>query len=84
MIDTILEILKSIAAILPVILLCLATRKINLEKNERSRQFPMPVIALVYVITHGKAPVKKSFSCAGCPNASTCHAAECTEKGAEQ
>ena len=42
------------------------------------------LIALVYVITHGKAPVKKSFSCAGCPNASTCHAAECTEKGAEQ
>ena len=41
------------------------------------------LIALVYVITHGKAPVKKSFSCAGCPNASTCHAAECTEKGAE-
>ena len=42
------------------------------------------LIALVYVITHGKAPVKKSFSCAGCPNASTCHTAECTEKGAEQ
>ena len=42
------------------------------------------LIALVYVITHGKAPVKKSFSCAGCPNAATCHTAECTEKGAEQ
>lgn len=42
------------------------------------------LIALVYVITRGKAPLKKSFSCAGCPNASTCHTA-CTgnEKGAE-
>jgi hypothetical protein len=30
------------------------------------------LIALVYAITHGKAPVKKSFSCAGCPNAGSC------------
>ena len=36
------------------------------------------LIALVYVITSGKAPLKKSFSCAGCPNASHCHTA-CTE-----
>lgn len=41
------------------------------------------LIALVYVVTHGKAPLKKSFSCAGCPNAATCHTA-CTEKGDEQ
>ena len=41
------------------------------------------LIALVYVITSGKAPLKKSFSCAGCPNAATCHTA-CTEKGDEQ
>ncbi len=41
------------------------------------------MIALVYVVTHGKAPLKKSFSCAGCPNAATCHTA-CTEKGDEQ
>ena len=41
------------------------------------------LIALVYVITKGKAPLKKSFSCAGCPNAATCHTA-CTEKGDEQ
>ena len=40
------------------------------------------LIALIYVITKGKAPVKKSFSCAGCPNAANCHTA-CTEKGAE-
>ena len=41
------------------------------------------LIALVYVITKGKAPLKKSFSCAGCPHSATCHTA-CTEKGAEQ
>ena len=35
------------------------------------------LIALVYALTHGKAPVKKSFSCAGCPNAGSCHAATC-------
>ena len=41
------------------------------------------LIALVVVITKGKAPLKKSFSCAGCPNAANCHTA-CTEKGDEQ
>ena len=35
------------------------------------------LIALVFVITSGKAPLKKSFSCAGCPNAGSCHTA-CT------
>ena len=30
------------------------------------------LIALVYVITKGKAPQKKSFSCDVCPNASNC------------
>ena len=39
------------------------------------------LIALVYVITSGKAPLKKSFSCAGCPNAGNCHTA-CTESAA--
>lgn len=32
------------------------------------------LIALVYVITRGKAPRKKSFSCAGCPSAGHCTA----------
>jgi hypothetical protein len=36
------------------------------------------VIALVYVITSGKAPKKKDFSCAGCPNAGNCHTGSCT------
>ena len=35
------------------------------------------LIALVYVITSGKAPLKKSFSCAGCPNAGNCHTGAC-------
>ena len=39
------------------------------------------LIALVYVITAGKAPLKKSFSCAGCPNAAGCQSA-CTEASA--
>ena len=44
------------------------------------------LIALVYVITKGKAPLKKSFSCAGCPNAANCQTA-CTDsqtKGDEE
>lgn len=39
------------------------------------------MIALVYAITKGKAPLKKSFSCAGCPNAANCHTACTAEKG---
>ena len=49
------------------------------------------LIALVYVITSGKAPLKKSFSSAGCPNAGNCHTActtaaepTATEKGDAQ
>ena len=41
------------------------------------------LIALVYAITHGKAPLKKSFSCSGCPNASICRKENCNEKEAE-
>ncbi len=36
------------------------------------------LIALVYALTHGKAPRKKSFSCTGCPSAGNCHTA-CSE-----
>lgn len=39
------------------------------------------LIALVFVITNGKAPAKKSFSCSACPNAATCHTGGCCEKG---
>ena len=41
------------------------------------------LIALVYVITSGRAPLKKSFSCAGCPNAGSCHTA-CTSAPATE
>ena len=42
------------------------------------------MIALIYVVTRGKAPVKKSFSCEGCPLADTCHPEDCLLEGAEK
>ncbi len=42
------------------------------------------LIALVYVITSGKAPLKTDFSCAGCPSAGNCHTGACMKKGDEQ
>ncbi len=41
------------------------------------------LIALISMITKGKYPKKKTFSCAGCPNASNCHTGSCQEKGVE-
>ena len=41
------------------------------------------LIALVYALTKGKAPKKKSFSCEGCAHNSTCHTKTCTKKEAE-
>jgi hypothetical protein len=38
------------------------------------------LIALVSAITHGKAPLKKEFSCAGCPSAENCHSGMCQNK----
>ena len=35
------------------------------------------LIALVYVITNGKAPKKRSFSCEGCPSRATCNPSAC-------
>ena len=37
------------------------------------------LIALVFVLTNGKAPRKKSFSCEGCPSAATCKTGVCSE-----
>lgn len=48
------------------------------------------MIALVYKITKGKGPKKKSFSCAGCPSAGLCHTGSCqnapveSEEGREE
>ncbi|MBR2614773.1 MAG: electron transport complex subunit E [Clostridia bacterium] len=39
------------------------------------------LIALVYVITKGKAPLKKSFSCEGCPSKEHCQTGACEVKG---
>lgn len=39
------------------------------------------MIALIYVVTHGKAPVKTSFSCEGCPNAANCINGACNTEG---
>ncbi len=41
------------------------------------------LIALVYILTRGKAPKKTGFSCEGCPAAGTCHTGSCAEKGGE-
>lgn len=38
------------------------------------------LIAAVYAITNGKAPKKKSFSCASCPNVYVCTKGTCEEK----
>ena len=39
------------------------------------------LIAVVYIITNGKAPKKRSFSCEGCPSRATCNPSAC---GGEQ
>ncbi len=38
------------------------------------------LIAVVYKLTHGKAPYKKDFSCAGCPSAAYCNRSNCQPK----
>ena len=35
------------------------------------------LVALVGAITHGRGPIKKSFSCASCPSAAYCNSASC-------
>lgn len=37
------------------------------------------MIALTYAVTSGRAPLKKSFSCQGCPSAATCRTGACCE-----
>lgn len=38
------------------------------------------MIAIVYKVTHGKAPYKKDFSCANCPSANICKKSSCNTK----
>lgn len=42
------------------------------------------LIALVYVITNGKAPKKKSFGCEGCPSAAYCAHAACNNQSVKE
>lgn len=38
------------------------------------------MIAIVYKLTHGKAPYKKEFSCENCPSAAICNRSACQSK----
>ena len=42
------------------------------------------LIALVCALTNGKAPKKKSFSCAGCPSAGYCQTGSCQNQSKEE
>ena len=42
------------------------------------------MIALIYKVTHGKAPKKRSFACSACPSAAFCAKAECSGEPTEQ
>ncbi len=50
MIEKIIDLAKLVLAILPFVLLCIWNAKANLPKTERSKQYPMPLLALIYVI----------------------------------
>ena len=41
------------------------------------------LIALIYVVTKGRAPAKKSFSCKNCANAGICQSSSCSGKEAD-
>jgi hypothetical protein len=45
-----MTIFKLFVAVLPIIALSLLARKVNLPKPERTKQFPMPIVAFLYVI----------------------------------
>ena len=45
-----LHFIKTVLGVLPFLILCFASAKINLNKANRSRQFLMPIIALIYCI----------------------------------
>lgn len=50
MINVLMPIIKLIIAVLPIVMLCLLAKKVNLPKPERTKQFPMPIVAIIYVI----------------------------------
>lgn len=48
--EVILDILKTLSAIVPFLLLCLVSNKVNLKRQIRDRQYLMPVFTVIYVI----------------------------------
>ncbi len=48
--NNILEIFKTLLAIIPFLLLCFVTKKVNLKKEFRDRQFLMPVFSLIFAV----------------------------------
>ncbi|MBR5498287.1 MAG: hypothetical protein IKV76_09940 [Clostridia bacterium] len=50
MMNNFMTLLKMLGAVAPFVVLCLADVKTNLHKSIRSRQFLMPVIALIYSV----------------------------------
>jgi len=42
------------------------------------------MIAIVYKLTHGKAPKRKHFGCEGCPSAGYCSHAACTNESVKE
>lgn len=48
--NSIIDIFKTVLAIIPFILLCLASKKVNLKKQFRDRQFLMPLFSLFFAI----------------------------------
>ena len=50
MIETIIRLAWLLLALLPFLLLALLNKKANLKRAVRDRQFPMPVVTLVYCV----------------------------------
>ena len=50
MINNLLSVTKMVIAILPFAFLCIVSKKVNYEKADRSRQYFMPVVTIIYVI----------------------------------
>lgn len=50
MINVLFNAIKNCLMILPILLLCLAIRRRNLPKQERSKQYLMPIVAVIYSI----------------------------------
>ena len=48
--EILISVLKMILALLPFLLICYISGKLNIVKQERSKQFFMPVIALIYSV----------------------------------